>query len=172
MLHISLLVLYQLAAAAFLITFVTVSDIRKGCNSHYIKTITEISENFAAEKWQKIGSNMQKQFFLLFHSSTLISLIFDISILLIIRIIWIWSASDSFLPTESIASVLITFKALLLIESFCFLLTFPVSRRQCYDAYTSVSPGNLTSILFYYTSFHISSSFIKYKTFLDSAKAA
>lgn len=51
-------------------------------------------------------------------------------------------------------------------------MTFPVSRRQCYDAYTSVSPGNLTSILFYYASFHISSSFIKYKTFLDSEKAA
>lgn len=53
MLHISLPVLYHLGAAAFHITYVTVLDIRKGCNSHYIETIAEISENFAAEIWPK-----------------------------------------------------------------------------------------------------------------------
>lgn len=165
MLHISLLVLYQLGAAAFLISYVTVLDIRKGCNSNNIKAIAEISENFAAGKWPKTFIQYTETIiFFVFLSSILISLIFEISIILIIKIILIWSASNSFLSIESIASVLISFKVSLLIESFCFVLTFPVSRGQYYDAYTSVSPGNLTSTLFYYASFHSSSSFIKYKT--------
>lgn len=49
MLQISLLVLHELGAAAFLISYVTVLDIRMDIGySHYIKTIAGISENFVA----------------------------------------------------------------------------------------------------------------------------
>lgn len=91
------------------------------------KQLLESVKILLQKNGQQIGSNCPETIFFLFLSSILISLSFEISIFLIIEIILIilfWSASDSFLSTESITSVLITFKELFLIESFCFFWHF------------------------------------------------
>lgn len=90
-----------------------------------LKQLLESVKILLHKNGQQIGSNCPETIFFL--SSIFISLIFEMSVFLIIEIILIilfWSASDLFLSTESITSVLITFKELFLIESFCFFWHF------------------------------------------------